>query len=94
MLGRKCIPIPCTVYLFSGAAGLLGGRGGGGLREMEGEPHGAVKLQGEWVAQLQCILYFYLFILLFFFLVHTFTALLLICALMRQNCQLHRLTGG
>ena len=67
MLGRKCIPIPCTVYLFSGAAGLLGGRGGGGLREMEGEPHGAVKLQGEWVAQLQCILYFYLFILFFFF---------------------------
>ena len=94
MLGRKCIPIPCTVYLFSGAAGLLGGRGGGGLREMEGEPHGAVKLQGEWVAQLQCILYFYLFIYFFFFLVHTFTALLLICALMRQNCQLHRLTGG
>ena len=93
MLGRKCIPIPCTVYLFSGAAGLLGGRGGG-LREMEGEPHGAVKLQGEWVAQLQCILYFYLFIYLFFFLVHTFTASLLICALMRQNCQLHRLTGG
>ena len=67
MLGRKCIPIPCTVYLFSGAAGLLGGRGGGGLREMEREPHGAVKLQGEWVAQLQCILYFYLFIYLFFF---------------------------
>lgn len=66
MLGRKCIPIPCTVYLFSGAAGLLGGRGGG-LREMEGEPHGAVKLQGEWVAQLQCILYFYLFILFIFF---------------------------
>ena len=61
---------------------------------MEGEPHGAVKLQGEWVAQLQCILYFYLFILFIFFLVHTFTALLLICALMRQNCQLHRLTGG
>lgn len=66
MLGRKCIPIPCTVYLFSGAAGLLGG-GGGGLREMEGEPRGAVKLQGEWVAQLQCILYFYLFILFIFF---------------------------
>ena len=65
MLGRKCIPIPCTVYLFSGAAGLLGGRGG--LREMEGEPHRAVKLQGEWVAQLQCILYFYLFILFIFF---------------------------
>ena len=34
---------------------------------MEGEPHGAVKLQGEWVAQLQCILYFNLFILFYFF---------------------------
>ena len=78
MLGRKCIPIPCTVYLFSGVAGLLGGRGRG-LREMEGEPHGAVKLQGEWVAHLQCILSFYLFLLFYlFFLVHTFTALLLI----------------
>ena len=67
MLGRKCIPIPCTVYLFSGAAGLLGGGGEGGLREMDGEPHGAVKLQGEWVAHLQCILSFYLFILFIYF---------------------------
>ena len=50
MLGQKYIPIPSTVYLFSGAGGLWGGGG------KEGEPQGAVKLQGEWVAHLQCIL--------------------------------------
>ena len=37
--------------LFSGAGGLLG-RGGG--VEMEGEPKGAVKFHGGWVAHLQC----------------------------------------
>ena len=37
--------------LFSGDGGLL--EGGGGL---EGEPKGAVKFHGGWVALLQCIL--------------------------------------
>ena len=92
MLGRKCIPIPCTVYLFSGAAGLLGGRGG-----VEGDGGGASR-SSEAPRRMGCsvavhtLLLFIYFI--YFFLVHTFTALLLICALMRQNCQLHRLTGG
>lgn len=37
--------------LFSGDGGLL--EGGGGL---EGEPKGAVKFHGGWVALLQCML--------------------------------------
>lgn len=38
--------------LFSGDGGLLEGGGGG----LEGEPKGAVKFHGGWVALLQCIL--------------------------------------
>ena len=94
MLGRKCIPIPCTVYLFSGAAGLLGGRGGG----VEGDGGGASRSSEapRRMGRSFAVHTFFLFIyfIYLFFLVHTFTALLLICALTRQNCQLRRLTGG
>lgn len=78
MLGRKCIPIPCTVYLFSGAAGLLGGEGKGS----EGDGGGASR-SSETPRRMGCsfaVHTFFLFIsfILFIFLVHTFTALLLI----------------
>ena len=69
MLGRKCIPIPCTVYLFSGAAGLLGGRGGG----VEGDGGGASQ-SSEAPRRMGCSVAVHTLLLFIYFIYFFFSA--------------------